>query len=332
MRFFLWFAGCFALIWCIWWGIASVVLRSGVEAWLAQQRAEGWQAEAQIKGGGFPAHLVANLQDLALADPGTGVALSATEIRIEADAWWPGQARLHLPQDGINLAAPDGRVDLVMADGLMRMNLTPSSNLTLRELSWTSGPWGLSDVSGSVVSAQSLNMAMQQLDMPTVYGFDINAETLAPGTNMRERLRIPSDWPVSFETFRARMTVTFDQPWDIRAIEERRPQPRLVDLELAEVAWGDLRLNLAANLEVEDGGKATGDIRIQARNWQTMLDLAETAGALPSRFRPQAERVLASLAGASGNPNAIDVSLTARGGFLFLGFVPLGPAPRIMLR
>lgn len=332
MRRLLWIFTSLALIWCIWWGVASAVLRGSVQTWLEARQAEGWQAEAQIDGGGFPSTLVAQLKSLALADPATGVALEADTLRLEADAWWPGRARVHLPASPMRLAAPDGRAELLMDQGLMTLQLAPSAALTLRDLSWTSGPWGISQPAGSLVSADALILAMQQTEAPKTYTFDINAQTLAPGTRLREALRVPTDWPLAFESFRADMTVTFDRPWDLRALEDRRPQPRQVVLSLAEAAWGTLRLNLAADLEVDAEGIPTGEIRIQARNWRTMLDLAQTAGLLPPQLRPQAESVLSSLAGATGNPNTIDVTLTARGGFLALGFIPLAPAPRLILR
>jgi hypothetical protein len=41
---------------------------------------------------------------------------------------------------------------------------------------------------------------------------------------------------------------------------------------------------------------------------------------------------LQALANASGGPNSIDVTVTAANGFLSLGFIPIAPAPRLILR
>ena len=322
-----------AVLWCLWWGLGSVLLRVSVEDWLDARRAEGWQADAQVSGGGFPLVMTAGLDDLALADPATGLAVSASRIRLEIDAPWPFGARLVLPEDPVRFSSPDRQaVTLVMSEGQMDLALAPSQQLGLRGLAWTAGPWGLSDPRGSIVSADSLEVSMTQMETPETYAFVVHADSAAPGETLRARLRLPEDWPLAFETFRTEAEVTFDRPWDLRALEERRPQPTRVEIGLAEAAWGDLRLNLAADLAVDEGGIATGEISLQARNWRTMLTLAERSGALPARLRDQAETVLASLAGATGNPDTLDLRLTARGGTLYLGFVPLGPAPRLSLR
>lgn len=322
-----------ATLWCLWWFAASALLRNGVEHWLDARRAEGWQAEARdISGGGFPLYLNATLADLTLADPDTGVALRSDSLTLKADAWWPGQARVILPDSPITLAAPDRQTRLVMNDSQMRMALAPSTDLSIKTLSWTSGPWALSDPLGSLVAADSLRLAMVQTDAEDTYLFDINMAAARLGDMPRTRLRIPDDWPIAFDALALDMTVSFDRPWDLRALEERRPQPRRIDLRLAEASWGALSLNVAATLDVDASGTPTGDIAIQARDWQSMLTLAETTGAMRPDLRPQAERILGLLAGASGNPDTIDVTLTARNGLLMLGFIPLGPAPQIALR
>lgn len=327
-----WFFAIVAVLWCLWWGIASAVMRSSIEAWLSAREVEGWQAEATLSGGGFPQTLVTQLDDVALADPNSGLAVRAAFLRLEADAWWPGQARLVLPQDQIRFATPEARADLLMDGGLMTLDLAPSQALTLKRLSWTSGPWGVAQPDGSLISADTLTLAMVQQSKPATYHFDINVDSAAPGEILRAGLRIPAHWPIAFDSLRMDMQVTFDQPWDLRALEQRRPQPRQIDLKLAEAHWGDVQLNLAAELSMNDDGIASGEISVQAKNWKAMLDLAETAQILPPALRQQSESVLASLARATGNSDTIDVRLTARNGLIYLGFVPLGPAPRLVLR
>ena len=322
-----------AAVWCLWWFSASAILRTSVESWFDARRNEGWQADARdIAGGGFPLWLQANLQDVQLADPETGVAVRTDRLDIEADAWWPGQARVRLPDTPVEFAAPDGRAELTMSDGVMRMDLAPSTGLTLKQLAWTSEAWGIVGPEGSIFSADSLRLAMVQQGDAEIYHFDINMDAARPGRIPRTRLQIPDDWPVALDALQLDMQVTFDRSWDLRALEDRRPQPRHIDLRLAEAAWADLRLNLAADLAIDADGVPSGTINLQAQNWQAMLTLAENAGTLRSDLRPQAQRLLGLLASASGNPETIDVTLTARGGLLMLGLLPIGPAPRFTLR
>ena len=63
-----------------------------------------------------------------------------------------------------------------------------------------------------------------------------------------------------------------------------------------------------------------------------MLDLAERSGALSNSLRQQVESGLSTLARFSGDPSALDVQLNLRGGLMLIGFSPIGPAPKIILR
>jgi hypothetical protein len=218
-----------------------------------------------------------------------------------------------------------------MEGGIVGLDLAAQRDLALRDLHWTSGAWSIVTPEGGLVSAAGLQMRMTHTGGMT-YKIDLSADAPAPGDVLRDALRVPKDWPVEFEALAVDASVAFDRAWDMRAVNDRRPQPRRLDLRLARATWGSLHVNIAANLDIDADGLSSGDIHVQAENWRDMLQLAETAGILPTRLLPQADRALSALAGASGNPSTIDVTLTARRGLLTLGFIPLGPAPRIVLR
>ena len=134
MRRLIWVCLVGATIWCLWWAGASTFLRGGVETWIAARAAEGWQAEVQdIEGGGFPDTLVTQLIKPHFSDPQTGVTFSSSSLRFEAKAYWPGFARIVLPEDAIQISTPDGSFDIVMSNGLLKTDLNPGTKLQLRE-------------------------------------------------------------------------------------------------------------------------------------------------------------------------------------------------------
>ena len=196
----------------------------------------------------------------------------------------------------------------------------------------TSGSWSLTGAEGVGLMAGGVTLSAAQADVPTRYTVVATAPELRPGAAWRARLRIPEDWPLTFDAFRADMTMEFDRTWDRRAIEERRPQPTRIVIRHAEAVWGELRIKAAAELDVDQAGYPTGTLSLQARNWREMLALAEASGVLAGGLRQQAERALSTLASLTGNPNAIDVQLNFAGGLVAVGFIPLGPAPRLFLR
>ncbi|WP_299705628.1 DUF2125 domain-containing protein [uncultured Tateyamaria sp.] len=332
MRKVMWIVALAVLAWCGWWWVASAGLRSGVQTWFDARQADGWQAELRdVESGGFPFALQAGLRDIALADPQAGLAIETQALDITAPAWWPGDVAVTLDDGPILIASPLGRSTLTMADGVMALNLHPGTALELDALGWTAGPWQVSDPEGVQMQADDLTLTMTQVE-GAQYGLIATAGTFTPGTATRRGLRLPDNFPRAFDSLQLRADVTFDQPWDRRALDQRRPQPRVVDLHLVEAIWGDMKFNLSADLTVDAQGVPTGTVAIQAENWREMLDMSETAGLLPTKLRGQAEGVLQALAGASGNENTLDVELSVRDGVIRLGFIPLAPAPRLILR
>ncbi|WP_299368891.1 DUF2125 domain-containing protein [uncultured Tateyamaria sp.] len=332
MRKILWVILLAGLAWCGWWFAASSGMRGAVAAWFDARSAEGWQAEVgTIEGGGFPMTLSAGLRDIAVADPAAGVAVETAALDITAPAWWPGDVTVTLDEGPILLASPLGRSTLTMQDGVMALALHPGTALELEQLGWTAGPWQVRDGAATQMSAESLTLTMTQTDGAT-YDLVAFADAFAPGDAIRAALRLPDSIPQAFESLRMQATVGFDTPWDRRALDQARPQPRVIDLHLAEAIWGDVVLNLSADLTVDVAGVPDGTVTLQAENWLKMLDLAQAAGILPPQFRGQAEGLLGMLAGASGNEETLDVELTLSGGAVRLGFIPLGPAPRLIIR
>ncbi|MEL6889164.1 MAG: DUF2125 domain-containing protein [Pseudomonadota bacterium] len=332
MRRLIWIIALAGLGWCAWWWAASTGLHNAAARWLGERRAEGWQAEvSDIAGGGFPLRLQAGMRDLAVADPDTGLAVQMHTLDISAPAWWPGDVTVRLADSPIGFASPYGQSQLTMANGVMAMELRPGSALELDALGWTAGPWQVTDAAGIQASAQDLTLTMTRTEGPT-YTFVTEASQFSPGAATRRGLRLPDGFPSAFDSLQLRASVTFDRAWDRRALNDRRPQPRRIDLTLAEARWGALSLNLAADLTVDEAGTPEGTVSLQAENWQTMLDIAEATGTLSTRLRGQAEGVLAAMARASGNETTLDVDLALRNGAVLIGFIPIAPAPRIVLR
>ncbi len=138
--------------------------------------------------------------------------------------------------------------------------------------------------------------------------------------------------PDEVETLRLDAEIAFTAPWDRTAIEVARPQPTRIDLRELRASWGRLDLRAAGEVTVAADGTPEGTVAVKAENWREILELAVASGALPERLASTVERGLEALAGASGSPETLDAELTLRDGRIFYAFIPLGPAPRLVLR
>ncbi|MEO0939034.1 MAG: DUF2125 domain-containing protein [Pseudomonadota bacterium] len=331
MRRLLWSVPLIAVIWFGYWAAASWSLRGAIATWLEARHTEGWQAEAGLATTGFPGSIGVRLLDLALADPATGLAITARAIGIEGRALWPADITVTLPPDPITVATPQGRGALVMQEAALSLDTYPGTALEVAELGWRAANWSVTGPQGEALRAGGLTLNMSHLG-GTTYALVAEAPGIAPGDAARTSLRIPAAWPAVFDVARAEGEITFDRAWDRRALEEARPQPTRIDLSLAEARWGDLRLRLAAALDVNADGVPTGTVNLQADNWPVMLELATDAGLLDPRARPQIEAGLTRLARLNGNPEALDVQLNFAAGLVAVGIIPVGPAPRFVIR
>lgn len=333
MRRLVWLVLLAALMWSGWWFFAATSLQRGIGQWFMDREQEGWQAEAvDVTVSGYPFRLEAFIDRPALADPDTGVAIEASRLDISAPAWWPGFVTMTLPSDDILLATPRERLTLRTSDATADLRLKPGPDLVLEQMVLSSGPWSLSGQDGSLWQATGLSIDLIQDDMtPEQYHFRVNAPAFQPGSIPRRSLRIPSDWPVAFDSLTLDISVAFDRVLDRSVVEVARAQPRRIEMRVAEAHWGSLLMRANAELDVSEMGLLSGEFSLQARNWRQMLSIAEASGSLPTALRPQLENILAALARGSGSPESIDVTLSLQDGAIALGFIPLGRIPPLVI-
>lgn len=335
MRKLIWAVLMVGLLFCGWWGVAGWSLRSGITGWFDSQRAAGWQAElAGVSLSGFPGEIQADMQGIALADPETGIALDLDSLHLTARALWPGDVALRLPQTPLGFATPEGRWRLLFDTGRADLNLHPGPALELEALGFTSGPLRVEEATGaSLFDGAALELTLTQSSAAAeTYAARFDIPEFAPGDVPRAALALPDTWPIVFDALRMSAEVTFDAPLDRATLEDRRPQPVRIDLDRAEARWGDVSFLATGSVVRDAAGFAEGSIVIKAENWQRMIEFASTSGLLPAQYRRQVEVVLTQLARGTGRTNALDITLEMAGGLTRLGFLPVGPAPRMAIR
>ncbi|KIC18870.1 DUF2125 domain-containing protein [Leisingera sp. ANG-Vp] len=321
------------VLWSLYWAAAAWGLRAGIAAWFAEQERQGWQAEyAGLETSGYPLRHATRITGPALADPGTGTAWRADWLDLENPALWPGYLTLGFPETAQRLSYFDHTAVITAQRLRTNLQLAPGTALQLEELALSSGPWQIARSGEAVLSGSALDLSMEQSGEPEVYRVAAKASEFAPRAAWRRRLAASSDLPERFDTLAVEMTVTFDAPWDRTALEQQRPQPRRIDLKLAEARWGGLQLKAAGTVTVDERGLPEGNVALQAENWRGLVLMAERSGVLPPALRGSVERVLDLLAQASGNPRHLDITLGFSDGLVTLGPLPLGPAPQLIIR
>lgn len=319
--------------WCGYWFFGAWTLDRAVEAWLAERRAEGWVAEsADSTVRGFPNRFDLTLAELELADPETGLAWSAPFFQILSLSYRPHHVIAVWP-DEQSVATPFERIGVTSEDFRGSLRLADMTTLGLENATFVSEAVALESDAGWTAALDTGRMAVRRVPATeATYEIGVEALGLTPAERARGLLDPSSRLPSKIETLRLDAAVAFTAPWDRTAIEVARPQPTHVDLRELRATWGRLDFRAAGELEIAADGTPEGEITVKAENWREMLELGVASGAVPQSLASTIERGLEALAGMSGSPDTLDAPLTFRDGRIFYAFVPLGPAPRLLLR
>ena len=321
-----------AAAWSGWWYANAMVTDRVLSGWLDDRRAEGWAADVQqLDTAGFPVQLATTLQDLHLADPTTGVAWQAPAVIITRPVFGPTDITVTLPPEHV-LSSPFVSLTITSQTSTARLSVAPPPNLTLWESEIALKEFAVASSQGWTSRIGRADITTTRGEVPLSQIIRADLTDIAPGGPILQLLDPAKLLPESMQSMRIDATATFDKAWDITALENRRPQPRAIDLHTVDMQWGDIELRVAGELVVDAAGVPEGDIAVQIVNWEALLALLQSNGVLPQQINTFALRAVESLAQASGRPDTLDATLTLAGGFIRFGLIPLGPAPRLVIR
>lgn len=319
-----------ALAWGGWWWFSAGVRERALQAWLADRRADGWTAEAGgIRRGGFPNRVDIFIDDLALADPEAGWAWSADGFQILSLAYrpqevivaWPGEQVVATPLDTLRLTG-----DVLRAS----VRFEPSTRLALDRSTLEAGNLQVKADGGWTAGIGQALLATRQAAAGTPFAHDISLE--ATGIALPDLLGddlAGGTLPRTIDRLALDATAGFDRPWDRPSVDAGGAILRALDIRDLTLVWGSLKLEAEGRLVADADGRAEGSLDIRARDWRTMLAIAETSGTLDPGVTAAARAGLSLLAGLGGARDELDVTLDFGGGRTRLGPIPLGAAPRL---
>jgi hypothetical protein len=310
-----------------------MVSARAVTDWLEDRRAEGWLVNhGDISVTGFPLEFRTTITALELADPETGWLWSVPELRLESAAVRPNRIRAVWPSEQV-LASPLERLTIRSETMVSTLEIRPGtffeidlSRTLLRDLRVES------DAGWQAVLREGTLDLTRQEGPQAAYDVAFAARDLMPPGPVGAALDPGRVLPATIESLTYRADMAFDRPWDLRAIAERRPQITALDLAELEAVWGGLVLRAAGALEVDADHLPEGALAVRAEAWREMVAMATRAGVIPAPMQATVEGVLEIVAGFSGDPEVIDAALRFADGRMFLGPLPIGPAPLLRLR
>ena len=333
MRVWFWVLGIIAVLWSGIWFAGAYGTERVMGAWLDARASEGWLVNYEsLETGGYPIRFRTELREVELADPETGWAWIAPEFQITQPSYQPQRIEAIWPPEQ-SLASPFERLTITNSEMGAVVEVRPGGDLALDESEMTLANVAVRSTEGWQMALEAAELQVARLpETNATYDILFEANALTPAEPVQAVLNPAGILPEAIELMRFEAVMGFDRPWDLTALEQSRPGITSIDLADLSANWGELSLRLAGEMAVDADGYPTGEISVRAQNWREMVEMGVNAGAIPVEARGGIERILGLVAGLSGRDTDIDAPLSFRDQRVFFGPIPVGDAPRLVLR
>jgi hypothetical protein len=315
--------------WSGYWYFGAQGREAALRGWLGERRADGWVAEAaDVEVNGFPNRLDATVTGLELADPASGWAWGAERFQILSLSYkphhliavWPGEQVVGTPMETVRVSGDVLRGSVVFE---------PNTRLALDRATIELEGVTLAGDTGWQASIDRAVLAARRTEgVPFSHDIALDAQGLAPPEAL-SGLFGGDVLPRAMRQVKLDTVVVFDRDWDRQAVEEDNPEIQSVEIRELSADWGELDLRGQGSLAVDAEGFAEGTIRLRARNWERMIEIAEQSGALDAMVAGAVRTGLNLIAMVSGDGSSLTVPLEFENGRARIGPVVIGDAPRL---
>ncbi|RVV96954.1 DUF2125 domain-containing protein [Mesobaculum littorinae] len=330
----------FTVVWSGYWFVGRAAIARHVPGIFEEIRAGGRVAEAsEIATSGFPNRFDTTITAPQFGDPQAGWHWQAPFVQILALSYRPNHVILALPHTQ-TLTLPDAQLNILSDSMKGSVVVAPNTDLALNRATFVARDLSIEGNNGAGATLAEARAALRLMPAATAtYEIGIEALDLSPGYELHRILDPGDRLPETVERLHLDATAEFAAP--LRATGA--PQtPRRISVSDLSGHWGEIEIALRGDLDIDAAGVPTGRLTVTARNWRMLLALATDSGLITPDMARGAEGGLAMMAGVGGSGAAaggeaeggatIEAPLNLRDGGIYLGPLPLGPAPRLRVR
>lgn len=315
--------------WSAYWWIAASGMRNGIDDWLEARQADGWVAEyADLGISGYPSRVDARFDQLDLADPRTGWAWSAPAFQILALSYRTDQVILAFPGEQV-LATPQGR--LVLTGEPLRASVTVTNEQTVTRLVIEAEDF-TAQSDADVLNAARLILATSAQDDPRIQRLGLSANDVTPPSALRTIAQGSDLADLLIKTANMDAMATFAAPPGLAQLGTAPPALERLEIRDISATWGALSIRAQGDVFADTNGYAEGVLSLRLRNWQQMLDMAVTSGAIREDIASALRFALNLMARMGDDPDALETTIMMANGTMSIGPLVIGEAPRMALR
>jgi hypothetical protein len=318
-----------ALLWSGYWAFGARTLDREVADWFAEGHGARLQAEAaDVAVRGFPNRFDLTVTEPRIADPARGAAWSAPFVQVLALSYRPWHIIVAFPD--MQLLTTAGR-ELQITSRAMRasVRVEPSTALALAEAVFEADAIEFGGAEGRLAAGRSVLALRADETRANGYQLALSVADLAPDAAGFAERAAAAQLPPQVATMTADVDLLLTAPLD-RTAQSSRPEIAEARLASLRVVWGDLVLGASGTIAPDAAGFAAGTIELDIANWQRLVPALVAFGMVQQDFAPTLDRFLGALAAEGGGVDGnLRVPLRLDGGFMTLGPLPLGAAPRL---
>ena len=317
------------VLWGGWWAFTSRMETRLVRAAFAERKAAGWTADYSSLGvAGFPNRLDLTVNDIALGAPGTGVIWRAPFAQVLGLTYNPWHVIAAFPNSQ-EIETPAGTFTLGSSRMEASLEPRPGLDFTLASIVAVIDKPVVTASLGWQVSADYVRVATRQVPgRASAQEIGVETANVTPDAALHAALDPTGTLPPALSRIYLDAEAGFTAPIDRRSATT---PPLLTDLAVkqADVLWGPMRLSATGKVTVDAQGTPAGRITLSAKGWRQMVPVAVALGLVRPELEQTVTNMLAELAKGSGKPDTVDLPLVFEKGWMSLGPLPLGPAPRL---
>lgn len=310
------------------WFVGANAVETGAIDAVDNARAQGWTIDyAALDTRGFPSRFDTTVDTLTVIPPDGLWSWAAPFMQVFALSYQPNRViaafpetqRVRLGDQMLNINA-----DGLRASAGVKANADLSFDAATAEVGAAEI---VSDLGWTIGLERALVAMRADPEQPSSYDIYLDADQLAlPGEVIAQI--DPNDvlaeaiTRIVFDS-----AIGLDKPLDRHAFAGSGPEPVVQKLILNrfDIAWGDVALGATGTLDIDPAGVPDGRITFQTEEWREIIDLLVNAGAVDPGIAPTIGNVAQAMAQESGT---LELPVTFQNGFMSLGPLPLGPAPR----
>lgn len=308
------------------WFIGARAVENGAVDGLNDLQSAGWQVDySDLSTRGFPSRFDTTITDLRLTSPDGNASYAAPFVQAFALSYQPNRMIVAFPNSQTVIL--NGIPTLIESEGLkMSGGVVANRTLTFDAATMAAEALAITVEGGPIIRSGATLAAFRATPEPLTYDAYAQIKQITLPDSLWKTMFPNAELPLNIEAMTLSAIVATDQPIDHQTLTSPNP-PRIVamDVSTLSLAWGPLSLDLAGSLTVDPDGTPSGGVTVTATNWAMLIQGLTNIGILDQQRARLVLQVANSMAAGS---DTLEIPITLRSGQMYIGPIPIGPAPR----